>query len=244
MTIDQRLKELSFKKDFWAILALDHGLTEYKDAVSVSKVDNLISSCADSFGSVVMTYGLAKRALPSKGLPVIIQCFGAPHGQPKIQICDIQSVLRLGAEGVAVQVDFKLKGSTLLSQLGDISKLVNEAHRYNLPVLFMISHEETTSLQDILKPLRFCLELGADLIKIRCFLSQFSNEHDVAELKETLSFYPPILLAGGNPQENICNEFKESKDIGFSGYCVGRTIFQSSNPAETSNSILNKWFNN
>lgn len=232
---------LGLDKNFWAILALDHGLTEYKDAVPVSMVKSLLTDCTHSVSSVVMTYGMAKYVSPIENLPIIIQCFGAPAGQPKIQVCDVDNAKRVGAAAVAVQVDFDFAQDVLLQQIKSIAKLVREAHSAELPVLFMIAHREKMSLADLITSIRFCQELGADLIKVRCFLSSFTSDENFQSFKEVLKHSPPVLLAGGQITNKIITELSNSRKFGFSGYCIGRTIFQSPNPIQTTMVLKEEW---
>lgn len=238
-SINRRLNELSLMPNFWPILALDHGLTEYRNSIPLTLAESLLSNCKDTISAVVMTYGLAKFVSNFQIPPMIIQCFGAPAGHPKVKICNIDGVLRVGGKGIAVQIDFNLKGRELLKQIESVSSIVNEAHEKELPVLFMISNQNPSSITDLMQEIRYCVELGADLIKIKSSFSYFEN--NLSDVCNVLKFLPPILIAGGNPDDNIVGELSNWKKLGLSGYCVGRTIFASKDPVLTSRNLLNAW---
>ena len=66
------ISRLSLKKNFWSILALDHGLTVgYKDSVKIDNIHQLLNDCKNTVGSVVMTYGLARHVKLDKNFPLI-----------------------------------------------------------------------------------------------------------------------------------------------------------------------------
>ncbi len=238
------IKQLALSEGFWSILALDHGLTVgHSDSVTIFKIPQLLEECDGTISSVVMTYGLARYVGGSKNLPVIIQCFGAPLGHPKVQVCSVENALDIEAKGVAVQVDFSLTGNYMLDQLRSIAKFASQAHLVNLPVLFMVAPHEMSVVSQLFQSIRFCIELGADLIKVRCNTLELDQEGRL-EFGELLRSSPPVLLAGGVAHNNIVDEVSMSRKVGFSGYCIGRNIFQSENPAEMSQMLRNAWLNN
>lgn len=238
------IKELALSKGFWSILALDHGLTVgHSDSVTIHKIPKLLEDCESTVGSVVMTYGLARYIGGRKKMPMIIQCFGAPLGHPKVQVCSVENALEIGAKGVAVQVDFSLKSENMLDQLRSIAKFASQAHSENLPVLFMVAPHEMSEPQELSHSIRFCIELGADLIKVRCNTLELNHEARI-EFKDLLRSSPPVLLAGGAAHNNITEEVAMSRKIGFSGYCIGRNIFKADNPGEMSQELRNAWQNN
>lgn len=234
---------LSLGDKFWPILALDHGLTVgHDDSVSTLKLPGLLDGCQEDIGSVVMTYGLARFVRGHNNLPVIIQCFGAPLGHPKVQVCSVDRVLGIDAKGVAVQVDFSLSEEPFRYQLRSVSRLVGQAHEANLPVLFMVAPQEAANISHLSQSIRFCIELGADLIKVRCNVLSLDQE-SYSEFGEFLGGSPPLLLAGGAANSNILPEVSAARELGFSGYCIGRNIFQASNPLMMSRKLREAWQN-
>ena len=90
------------------------------------------------------------------------------------------------------------------------------------------------------KSIRFCVELGADLIKVRCNTIKLDPE-ERTELKILLKLYPPVLLSGGGVNANILSQVEVARDVGFSGYCIGRNIYQNRNPIEMSKNLHLAW---
>ena len=90
------------------------------------------------------------------------------------------------------------------------------------------------------KTIRFCLELGADLIKIRYNTLKLDSE-EKEDLKKLLKFYQPVLLSGGGLKPDNIEQVKVAKEVGFSGYCIGRNIFQHKNPVEMSQKLSLAW---
>lgn len=236
------IKDISLREGFWPILALDHGLTDHTDAVSISMVPRLLKDCRENIGSVVMTYGLARLIQGSiNQLPVIIQCFGSPLSHPKVQVCDIEQAQSLNASGIAVQVDFSLDKDTFTSQISSISRIVYQAHKENLPTLFMVSSSGMKSFKDFCQSVRFCQELGADLVKISFNKSSFEEDIDLNMCRAFLKDAPPVLLAGGVVHDGILDAVETAKGMGFSGYCIGRNIYQAANPSEISRKLHQAW---
>lgn len=235
------LEKLSLKEKFWPILALDHGLTVgHNDSVSIAEIPSLLVQCEQYISSVVMTYGLARLVKRNDNLPLIVQCFGAPLGNPKVQVCSIYAALSLKPKGISVQVDFSLSGKSLGFQLASVSTLVGQAHKEKLPVLFMIAPHENKDLDELLRSIRFCIELGADLIKTRFNILSLDKEEQknfISLLRET----PPVLLAGGASNKDVLKEVSKANKLGFSGYCIGRSIFQSPNPVAMSHNLYEAW---
>ncbi len=237
------VKKLGLGSDFWPILALDHGLTVgHSDSVPISLIPKLLKGCRESIGSAVMTYGLAKFTVPSNvKTPLIIQCFGSPSDYPKFKVCSIEQALELNASGVAVQVNFNLNRKKLSKQLKEVASLTQEAHKAELPVLFMVT-PELNNIEELSHSIRFCVELGADLIKVRCNTLKL-DEKEKNELKLLLKPYPPVLLSGGNINDNILSQVAVAKAVGFSGYCIGRNIFQNKTPIKMAQLLHDKWNN-
>lgn len=237
------LDQLSLEKSFWPMLALDHGLTVgHHDSVPIPLLPKILCDAKEFFGSVVMTYGLARYSGNLNNIPLVIQCFGAPLDNPKVQICSVETAVQLNAVACAVQVDFSLVGEALRLQLGSVSRLVHEAHNVNLPVLFMVSPNATRDTSMLARSIRFCIELGADLIKVRSNLDNVDAE-EAQNYRAALHGRTPVLLAGGDLHKDFIREVAIAKDLGFSGYCVGRNIFKHDHPIRMSMQLRNAWLN-
>lgn len=228
---------------FWPLLAIDHGLTDSTDAVEVSSVRELLHDCSADLGAAVLTYGLARSISAADHLPVVVQCLGAPFGLRRVQVCTVANAMRLGCTGISVQLNFGLDAESLEHQIETVSRLAGEAHGENLPVLFMISPKAINSLHDFEFPIRACHELGADLIKVSCDPSHLSSILDTKDVIRALAGAPPVLLAGGAVRGDIILQMTEARDMGFSGYCVGRNIYENDSPVDLIRQLNSIWYN-
>lgn len=235
--IERRLARMRLNDKYYPILALDHGLTNGTgDIIPAHNMAEIVESCSQSIGGVVLTYGFAMSCRECIKSPLILQCFGAPLGFQRVQVGTIEQALRLDAAAVAVQIDFGQKDH-LSSQIGAISSFLSEAHSMGIPVLFMVNGPDPTDLKKIAKSIRMCQELGADLIKIRCVMSQNQDTVDTSDLKLAIKGAPPLLLTGGGVNANIVSEVANAKKLGFNGYCIGRNIFKAQKPSEMAQAL-------
>lgn len=121
--------------------------------------------------------------------------------------------------------------------MASVSILVGQAHKEKLPVLFMVAPQKNENLDEFLRSIRFCIESRSDLIKIRFNILSFGEEEQknfISLLREA----HPVLLAGGEvPNKNVLTEVSKANELGFSGYCIGRNIFQSPDPVAMSHDL-------
>lgn len=226
----RRLSKLQRGRVF-SILALDHSLTS---GVVKGLEDTILwSRFADKVGlaAIVANYGTARNLPENRKHALVLQMMGAPdlHGKRqsrRVANAVIGEAIRLDADCVSVQVDFT--SDDLHETLYDISNIRTQAHELAIPVLFMITQPQPNfrTVQDIANAVKACSELGADLIKVAydCEI----RDNDKSPLFDKQS--PAVLLAGGEQNEAFLHNLAAAKQVGFSGYCIGRNIFQSVQP--------------
>lgn len=240
------INKLRHLDGFFPILALDHGFSNPAAAIPVSNVSGVIQNCQHYYSAVVATYGFSRFFMLNKeeNLKLIVQCFGMQfNGFPKAQICQVDQALEIGAAGVSVQVKFDLNKNELVSQNMAISKFVYEAHSKAVPVLFMIDCDGEGNIDNLLRDIRFAQELGADIIKVNIDIAQIKDKFMLGEVGAVLKFSPPVVIAGGVPDNNIVEKNKIAKECGFSGYCIGRNIYCNDNSGVVSRKIFESWLN-
>lgn len=226
----------------WSLLAIDHGLTDSSDAVPAARVPQLLQDCSTELGAAVLTYGLARSVRRAESVPVVVQCVGAPFGLRKVQVCTVADVLRVGGVGISVQINFGLDAESLEQQIETVGRLVGHAHSEGLPVLFMISPKAIDSLHDFEFPIRVCHELGADLVKVSCNPKHLSSILDDEQIRGALDGAPPVVLAGGAVRGDLLPQLQKARDIGFSGFCIGRNIFNNPAPANLIKQLNSIWY--
>jgi DhnA family fructose-bisphosphate aldolase class Ia len=243
-SLQQRIQSLKVEGGILALLALDHGLTNgIEHSVQPVKVKSLLQVCREKIGGVVLTFGLAKYLdLDEKFVPVIVQCFGGPLGTEKVQIASIDQVLRLRATAVSVQLRLDAGRPPRPSHTREIEQLVAAAYQHDLPVLFMVNVHDSNNLLSVANAIRISQEMGADLIKIRVGVREEAPSEDVDILANAVKQAPPVLLAGGTLGSNLIAEFAiAAHQLFFSGYCIGRNIFQAQNPLSVVTELKRIW---
>lgn len=138
----------------------------------------------------------------------------------------VEEALYFDVDCVAVQIDFL--SESLEENVSEISSIRMQAHKIGMPVLFMITTPKGgfKNGKEVLSAVKVCHELGADLIKTAC---ECQNEYPEPILS-SLTGIAPVVLAGGEAGEHFLTKLHKAKELGFGGYCVGRNLFQSSDP--------------
>ena len=228
--IARRLSRLNLGEAFYAILALDHGLTVgVGEGVPAQRLEDVANDCAGEIGGVVLNYGMASSWASRLRVPIVLQCFGAPLGaQRRVKTASIEQALRLDAAAVAVQLNLALPDVS--AQTREICDFVSSAHVMEMPVLFMVSGVNESNLSDVAKSIRVCQELGANLIKVSCKFEQATSSAAKEDMTSIIRHAPPVLIAGGPANADIVSVAREAHRCGFSGYCIGRSIFHADSP--------------
>jgi len=216
----------------FSILALDHGLS----SGAVKCLDDVCrwSHFADAVGiaAVVANIGVA-RALPAnRKHALILQTIGSPrilghNASRRVVNTSIEEAMLLDADGVSVQIDFD--SESVEATVAEIASIRMRAQRIGLPVLFMITTPKRgfKDPKDIADAVRVCDELGADVIKTAYECQSYEEWTPLSSFGKGMA---PLVLAGGEAGDQFKKVIGKAKVLGFSGYCVGRNIFQSDDP--------------
>ncbi len=237
----QRLERLKNAQNAYCLLALDHQLSVGR----ISEIDSYnewikFANEADISG-IVLNKGAFRTISPSNKKPIILQTMGAPSQNntiEKILIGSIEDAIRFDATCIAIQLNFE--DQNYLRQLEIGISQIERAGEFNIPVLCMLNMPQNKKLDTSLfiRYVKQCSEIGVDLIK-----TTFPTDLDINnnELRQFIQHSPPLLVAGGDKNENFFDELKNARNLGFSGICVGRNIFKSKDPGDvikTTNQIF------
>jgi class I fructose-bisphosphate aldolase/fructose-bisphosphate aldolase/2-amino-3,7-dideoxy-D-threo-hept-6-ulosonate synthase len=223
------------------IVPIDHGLTlgPIPGIERVSRIAAWIRHPAIT--GIIAHKGMVER-LSERGLlqgrGVMIHVNGmssrAPEPDTKEIVTTVETAVRLGADAISVQVNFD--GRADAHNLKLLGRVVDDALRYNLPVLAMVydataasrSTEERIERQAHF--MRIAVELGIDALKIGL---PEKLEH-VATILRYHAADTPVFFAGGERTEDstLRTVLAEALRHGGAGLCVGRNVFQRENPAE------------
>lgn len=136
----------------------------------------------------------------------------------------VDTALQLDAKGVAVQVDFSLGSEEMPDQIRAVAELACQAHREKLPVMFMVAPHTMTEFSELCESIRFCIELGADLIKVRCNAAELENE--AAKFRELLIGSPPSFSLVVRVTARYCATCKRPRNPVFLAIALNGTSFK------------------
>lgn len=220
------------------IVPIDHGLTmgPLAGIGSTAEIGRWIGSPV--IDGIIAHKGIVER-LAERGLlsraGVMIHLNGmstlGPSPNTKERLTDMETAVRLGADGVSVQVNFD--GSNDAHNLSTLGRTVDEAGRFGLPVLAMVYDkvpctDRSSEVARARHLMRIAVELGVDALKIGA-PAELSM---IAELLEGFVADVPVFLAGGALTEPRLL-FALARTVtrsGGAGLCVGRNVFQHPDP--------------
>jgi len=239
----RRLARLRSQAGVYVWLALDHGLTRgVLEGLADPGPSLALAASSDATG-VVVNRGLASLLPERARAGLVLQTFGLPvtgaGRAARVPTCRVEDALRLSADAIAVQLDLNAAG--LPEAIRALSSTISDAAAFDLPVLIMMTAlEADDEFEAFADALRICTELGADTVKIA--LPQRVDEasrRELAVVREALERSPPTLLCGGERSDGFAERLALARDLGFSGACVGRHVFQAPNPAAVLETIAN-----
>lgn len=228
---------LSFfrKGDYYLIAAFDHFLSSGKvaDIDRVATINFYISRGLIS-GFVANPGLLGRHAARLKG-PCFLQTMGIPEFSDiadKIIHTSPLDAMRLGATGVAVQLNFQAERFD--KQFSSVCEQTRSAHSLGLPVLLMINKwPNNATLKTIVNVLHACSEVGVDLIKTPPLSENLLDEPNI-----NFDELPPVVFAGGD-----FGSFDEALarlafGRGYKGFCLGRNLFDTESGARLVEAII------
>jgi predicted phospho-2-dehydro-3-deoxyheptonate aldolase len=225
------------------IIPMDHGVTvgPIKGIQSVKAMaDAVASGGADA---AVVHKGAAAFGHRGYGrdLGLIVHLSAStalgPDPNDKVLVATVEEALKLGADGVSVQVNVGAENEgRMLSTLGEVSRTCQE---WGMPLLAMM-YPRGKRIKDEYDPeavahaARVGAELGADLVKT-------SYTGDPGSFARVIEGCPvPLVIAGGPKVESeldLLVMVEEAIGAGARGVAIGRNVFQAEDPVLTTRSI-------
>jgi DhnA family fructose-bisphosphate aldolase class Ia len=237
----RRLDRLLTPEGFYLWLALDHGLSHGQIEGLVDWESCMALSSSPSVSGIILNRGLARELPPDVQSGLVLQTFGRPDldggRHAKVATCRIEDALRLAADAIALQLD--LNASGLSHAVHALSLMISDADAYDMPVLAMVTPVQKGDPHGaVADALRICTELGADLIKVGLPQGEAAEDGDgVAVVSEEVLRSPPVLLAGGERRGDLISRLRLARACGFSGACIGRSVFQDPEPERVISAI-------
>lgn len=225
------------------IIPMDHGVTvgPIKGIGSVKAMANAVAS--GGADAAVVHKGAAAFGHRGYGrdLGLIIHLSAStalgPDPNDKVLVATVEEALKLGADGVSVQVNVGAENEgRMLSTLGEISRTCQE---WGMPLLAMM-YPRGKRIKDEYDPeavahaARVGAELGADIVK-----TSYTGDPD--SFARVIEGCPvPLVIAGGPKVESeldLLVMVERAIDAGAHGVAIGRNVFQAEDPVLTTHRI-------
>jgi putative autoinducer-2 (AI-2) aldolase len=210
------------------MLAVDHGyfLGPTEKLENPKETIKPLLSHADS---IMLTRGILRTSVsPESNVPIVLRVSGGSSiiGEDlsnETIVTSIEEAIKLNASCLALSI---FVGSKYESQtLTNLSKLVDEGQRYEIPVLAVtaVGKEMARDARYLALACRIAAELGAHIVKTY-YCKDFTKVVESCPI--------PIIIAGGkktSEKDSLQLTFDAIND-GASGVDMGRNIWQSDHP--------------
>ena len=181
--------------------------------------------------SLMLSRGILQHCIPKRtNMPIVLRVSSGNSilndDLSNEELCvSTEDAIRLNASAVAfsIYIGSKYEHQSIV----EFSKLINEAHRYGIPVLAVtaVGKEMDRDLRYLSLASRMAVELGADIIKTY-YCDNFDKLVDVCHV--------PVVIAGGKkiPEADALQLAHNAISDGAAGVDMGRNIFQAESPVD------------
>jgi len=222
---------------------LEHGPIDFNDK-NVNPKYIIEIAKKGKFNAVIFQKGIAEKynkEIKKSRVPLIVKLNGKTNlvgGEPvSKQLCTVKEALNLGASAVGYTIYIGSKHES--SMLREFENIQREAHKKNIPVIAWIyprgkNVKEKNKKNLMAYAARTGLEIGADIVKIKCEGKLKDLQWAVKNAGKT-----KIVIAGGikKNEKELLNQIKDIMKSGCIGLAIGRNIWQSKNPLEITKKI-------
>jgi putative autoinducer-2 (AI-2) aldolase len=181
--------------------------------------------------SLMLTRGILQYCIPKRtNMPIVLRVSSGNSilndDLSNEELCvSIEDAIRLNASAAAFSIYVGAEHEH--QSIVEFSKLVNEAHRYDIPVLAVtaVGKEMDRDLRYLSLASRMAVELGADIVK-----TYYCDDFD----KLVNICHVPVVIAGGKkiPEADALQLAHNAISDGASGVDMGRNIFQAESPVD------------
>lgn len=225
-----RLSKIIKPKDGRTVmLAVDHGYF-MGPTTGLEKLDEMVKPLLPYADVLMPTRGGLRNYIPADtDIPICLRVSGGTSILNETNllhegiIVSIEDAIRLNVAGVAfsILVGQPFERDTLLA----FTKVVDDANRYNIPVLAVtaVGRGLGKDVKYLSLASRMAAELGASIVKTY-YCPGFEKVVETCPV--------PIVIAGGKkiPEKDALQMAHDAINAGAVGVDMGRNIFQSSNP--------------
>jgi putative autoinducer-2 (AI-2) aldolase len=181
--------------------------------------------------SLMLTRGILQYCIPKRtNMPIVLRVSSGNSilndDLSNEELCvSIEDAIRLNASAAAFSIYVGAEHEH--QSIVEFSKLVNKAHRYDIPVLAVtaVGKEMDRDLRYLSLASRMAVELGADIVKTY-YCDDFDKLVDVCHV--------PVVIAGGKkiPEADALQLAHNAISDGAAGVDMGRNIFQAESPVD------------
>ena len=223
------------------ICALDHGMTSPSFFDRLVELDERVRETIDGGANVIMMskgmierFSGAFRPETSFAMLLTASALGAVD-RPVVRIGEVEEAAQHGADAVVVFV--ALEGENEPEMIRFVAKVGEDCERLGIPFIaeaeFPTTYAPVEELNEafgseyLLRNVRLCAELGADIVKTNWSGDQESFARVVAATSGV-----PVVLAGGSRVTDLelLSRMRMAVDVGAIGCSVGRNIFLHDSP--------------
>ena len=212
---------------------LDHGAWLGPQKGIDNPKDIVTKVLAGGANALLVTPGFLKQVesviTPDIGicLRVSITCGPSPEGKQEVLAATMETALKMDVDAVALSIFFGRGAEPEMQRT--ISKYIEEAHRYDMPVLaeMIPAADKMYDIDAIAHVSRLGMEMGADIIKTNYAGDPVAYKHVVS------SVGLPIIIAGGENkggEEGTLEMIRDIVKAGAHGVAIGRRVWQAEDP--------------
>jgi putative autoinducer-2 (AI-2) aldolase len=179
----------------------------------------------------MLTRGILQYCIPKRtNMPIVLRVSSGNSilndDLSNEELCvSIEDAIRLNASAAAFSIYVGAEHEH--QSIVEFSKLVNEAHRFGIPVLAVtaVGKEMDRDLRYLSLASRMAVELGADIVK-----TYYCDDFD----KLVNICHVPVVIAGGKkiPEADALQLAHNAISDGAAGVDMGRNIFQAESPVD------------
>lgn len=240
-SIARNLARVRDSSGIFRLLALDHGLSwgDFEGSLDVRAILHRLP--AGSVTGVVVRPGRVNGCVPSSApYGVVLQTFGRSRNTeqfPKLSLIAVEDAIRdYAPDVIAVELDPNCEAAA--ANLRSCSTHIIKAHKWGLPALVMATPDASYKpAEGICRALVAATELGADIIKIGIPGDSEMCDSDIERISQVVQKSAPVVVAGGAASFNASGKVEAARTMFFSGFCVGRSVFESSDPVAQLNTF-------
>jgi DhnA family fructose-bisphosphate aldolase class Ia len=227
------------------ICALDHGMTSPQFLEPLEDVEaRTAEAVAGGANVIMMSKGVIRKCVgafsPETSLALLLSASANPSSgdagdSSVVQIAQVEEALRLGADAVVLFV--ALTGPHERTMIQTLAGIGGECDRLGIPFIaeaeFPTTYASVDDLKDafgfdyLVRNVRLCVELGADIVK-----TNWPGDAESFEKLVKATSGTPVVLAGGSRVDDaeLLTRMEAAMQAGAVGCSVGRNIFMHRMP--------------